>query len=240
MKKLKNIGKTLVLFSLALGFFACNDDDDGSAPFDIIGDVIVIKKLVDDESVYANSYIAYGNQPMSLAQVTTPSGEEIMLSPAGADQYTYAQSPGFDDYVPVEEIEMGNYMFDVINEDIPHQDVDLLVFEDIDYTTITLFETEVDMLTVEWDQNSMADAYMLRLVDDAGSVIFMSQLLGTQVERFVIDPNDPQGTWAQSPIAGQDYTFELLAYLFEEDATDSDYSFNVQEISITEEMVTWQ
>lgn len=238
MKRLKNIGKTLVLFSLALGFFACDDDDGNSAPFDIIGDVLVVKKLVGEEAMYANSYIAYGNQPMSLAQVTTPSGEEIMLSPAGSDNYTYAQSPGSDDYMP--EIEEGNYMFDVINEDIPHQDVDLLVFSNIDFTEITLFETDVDMLTVEWEENDMAEAYMLRMVDEQGAVIFMSQLLGTQVERFVIDPNDPQGTWAELPNSGEDYTFELLAYLFEEDATDSDYTFNVQEISITEEMFTWQ
>lgn len=238
MKRLKNIAKTLVLFSIALGFFACDDDDGNSVPFEIIGDVYVVKKTINDEVLFANTYIAYGNQPMSLAQVTTPGGEEIVLSPTSGYNNTYAQSPAIDEFT--DQVEEGNYMFDVINEDIPHQDIDLLVFDNIDFTTITTLEPDVDILTLEWEENEMAEAYLVRLLDESGTVLFMSQLLGTQVSRFVINPGDPNGTWNGTPAAGTDYIVELQAFLFEQDATNNDYTFHIQEMSITDDVVTWQ
>ncbi|WP_347839168.1 hypothetical protein [uncultured Draconibacterium sp.] len=238
MNKMKNLGKILTIVALATALFACSDDD-GGEPFEIIGDVFVIKRTMDDEVKYANSYAAWGNQPMSMAKVTTPLGAEITLSPASENSYTYAKEPTTSDYStawPVED----NYQFLVINEDITHQAVDLLDFDDIEFSTISSTGFVGTDLSVEWESNPLAEAYMIRLYNSNKQIAFHSQTLPTQMTRLDFGPGTASGSWSETPEAGKVYTLELLTFRFEDDATSSDAAFHIQEIAITETEVTWQ
>lgn len=238
MKKIKWIGKAVLMLSMALMYIACNDDESGSIPFEVLGDVYIIKKEMNGQSKYANIYYAYGNQPMSYAEVTTPGGMDIELIPASQQNNIWGISPDSSDFnVLVEE---GNYMFNVINEDIPHQATDLSELFDIDFTTITLLDMDNELLTLEWDANVDAEKYVIRLIDDSGDITFLSQLLEPQVGRFVINPGDPQGAWARTPVPGETFILELQALKFEDNSNENNYIYNIQTISITEELVTWQ
>ncbi len=238
MIKFQKITKLFMLF-LAMGIlFSCNDDNT-TASFDVVGDVFVTKRIIDDEVKFANSYYAYGNQAMTMAQVTTPVGTEIELNSTDNDGYTYGKTASTSDFtanVPEE----GNYAFDVIHEEIQHQAIDLLVFQNLDFTVINTASMENEILVIEWDDNQDAEVYMLRLISEDGNVIFNSTTLPSQTTRFEIDTNTGSGNWLDGyPNNGDTYTLELHAFVFDAEASDVDYTFNIQEVSITEEEVLW-
>ncbi len=238
MDTMKKLGKILTFLLIGAGFFACSDDDN-SAPFEIIGDVFVIKRTIGDEVKYANSYVAWGNQPMSHAEVTTPGGANLTLNPASDNLYTYAKEPGINDYFASAPVE-GNYQFLVINEDITHQSVDLLDFDDIAFTTLSSAEMVNGVLSVQWETNSIAEAYLIRLINVSGDVAFLSQTLPTQMTRLDIGANTASGSWSETPEAGNDYTVELMTFRFEDDAISSDAAYHIQEVAVTEQEITWE
>lgn len=238
MIKFQKIAKLLTLFLAAGILFSC-DDDPTVVPFDVIGDVFVTKRMIDEEAQFANSYYAYGNQAMTMAQVTTPDGTEIELNSVNADGYTFGKTASDTDFT-FDAPEEGNYAFDVIHEAIQHQAVDLLVFNDLDFTVISLAAMENSMLVVEWEENPDAEVYMLRLMSQEGEVVFNSPTLPSQTIRYEIDTNTGSGNWADGyPNNGDIYTLELHAFIFDEEATEADYTFNIQEVSISDEEVTW-
>ena len=239
MNRMKNFGKILTIFLIGTGIFACNDDDN-SAPFEVIGDVYVIKRTINDEVKYANSYVAWGNQPMSLAEVTTPQGIKITLDPADNALYTYAKEPNLDEYSTAAPVE-GNYQFQVINEDIPHQSVDLLDFDNMAFTTITSAEVTNQQLSVDWETNENAEAYVIRLIDEDGEIAFLSQTLPIQITSLQeIGIGTSTGAWQETPEVGDVYNLELLTFRFEDDANNSNITYHIQEIVITEQEITWQ
>jgi hypothetical protein len=239
MDTMMKIGKTLTILFLVAGLFACNDDDN-SVPFDVIGDVYVIKRTVNDEVKYANAYVAWGNQPMDHAEVTIPGGANISLDPANEIMNTYSKEPALDDYSSSAPVE-GNYQFLVRNEDIPHESTDLLDFDDIDFTTITLYEVDGQQLAIHWETNANAEAYVIRLINEAGDIAFLSQTLPVQMTSLQeIGVGTASGSWLETPEVGNVYNIELLTLRFEDDAISSNAAYHIQEIAVTEQEITWQ
>ena len=237
MKSLKRTGKIIVLLGIIIGFFAC-DDDDNTAAFEIIGDVYTIKKLEDNDVIFAKAYFAFGNQPMSLAQVTTPEGEEIMLEPLPGNDNVYSKEPGMNDFT--DEIpETGNYTFDVINEDIPHQAVDLLEFDFLDIPVIdtTYWNEATQTMSVEWDQLEDAESYLVKLSDLDGNIVYVGQLLASVNVKFEIDLST--GSWFSFAEPGTAYNVELHAFMYEAGSGNDDYMYNIQEISIGVKELIW-
>ncbi len=239
MDTMMKIGKTLTILLIVAGFFACNDDDN-SVPFEVIGDVFVIKRNINDEDNYATAYAAYGNQPMSHAEVTTPNAVNLTLDPLPENLSTYSKEPVLDEYSTSAPVE-GNYQFLVINEDITHQANDLLDFDNIVYTTITSAEVSNQLLAVHWETNDNADNYVIRLINEAGEMAFVSQLLPVQMTSLQeIGIGTANGSWQETPEVGNVYNIELLTIRYEDDAINSDAAYNFQEIAVTEQEITWQ
>lgn len=238
MIKFQKMKKLLVMF-LGIGILFSCDDDPNVAPFDVIGDVYITKKMINEEVKFANSYYAYGNQAITMAQVTTPDGTEIQLRAIGSDGYTFGKTATETDFT-IDIPDEGNYMFDVIHEEIQHQTVDLLVFNNLDFTVISSTDLANERLSVEWEENPDAEVYMLRLISQEGEIIFTSPTLPSQANRYEIETNTGSGSWAAGyPNNGDMYTLEMHAFIFDEEATETDYTFNIQEVSISEEEVTW-
>ncbi|SES82015.1 hypothetical protein SAMN05444285_102174 [Draconibacterium orientale] len=237
MDTMMKIGKTLTILFLVAGLFACNDDDN-SVPFEVIGDVYVIKRTVNDEVKYANAYVAWGNQPMSHAEVTVPGGANFTLNPASENQNIYAKEPTLAEYSTAAPVE-GNYQFLVINEDITHESTDLLDFDNIAFTPISSADIDNNILSVQWETNSAADGYQIRLINQSGDLAFSSVALPKQMVRFDIGTNTASGAWYETPVADNVYTIEFLTIRYEDDATSLDAVKNIQEIAVTEGEVTW-
>lgn len=237
MIKLQKITKPLILLLIITGFFSCNKDDNAK-PFEVIGDVYVSKKTIDGKMRYANTYVAWGTQPMTLAKVITPQGQEITLSALSAMKNTYAEEPSTNDYSTTPPVD-ANYQFLVIHEDISHQAADILKFDDIDTTTISSVEVANQILSIQWETNSDAEAYVVRLTNTSEELTFVSPLLSRAQKRLDISPSN-SGAWQETPVIGEDYTIELWGMKYE-DITDSDnLSYHIQEISISQNEVVWQ
>ena len=163
----------------------------------------------------------------------------MTLDPASDNLYTYAKEPGLNEYFASAPVE-GNYQFLVINEDITHQSVDLLDFDDIAFSTLSSYDVADGVLSVQWESNSVAEAYLIRLINQSGDVAFLSQTLPTQMTRLDIGANTASGSWSETPVAGNVYTIEFLTFRFEDDATSLDATKNIQEIAVTEQEVIWE
>lgn len=238
MNNLKHLWKTLIIVFIFAGLFACNDEPN-SVPFEVIGDVFVIKRTVNDEAKYAVAYAAHGNQPMSVAKVSLPQGAQITLSPTDEMMRTWEKIPTMEEYaniIPSEE----NYQFLVVNEDINHESTDLLVFDNIDTTVIKSVAFGDEGLSVEWESNPFGEGYRVLLINTAGQLAFRSvPLLEIQKQLIFYHPT-ASGTWHETPSAGKKYTVELHTYRYEDDATANEYEHQIQEINVSETEIVWQ
>jgi len=236
---IQKLGKYALLVVLATGMFACNKDDNTTS-FTVIGDVFVTKRLINDQEMFAKSYFAYGNDAMETAEVTTIDGDTYELEPTSSYENIYAKLPTASDYttdIPEEE----NYQFNVVNEGIPHQSTDLLLFDDLQFPVITEVSLENYVLSVDWETGDDAEAYIVQLINQSGSIVFSSQILSTQYTHFEIESTNISGTWATGyPVVGDTYTLELSAVIFDPEAGDVDYEFHIQEIAISENDITWE
>jgi len=227
-----------VLLTAAI-FVSCNDDDN-TADFTVIGDVFTTKKTINEEVQYARSYYAYGNQPMSAAKVTTPNASEITLTAANSIGNTWhkaASNGDFSTTVPTE----GNYQFDVLHEDVPHEAFDILKIEDLPFSTITTNTVENSTLTVEWEGSAESEGHTIRLLSTNDEIIYASQLLSSEAIKLIIDPSNSSGTWLDGyPNIGDTYKLELHAFLFDSEASDLDRTYNIEVIAISEDEVIWE
>jgi len=222
---------------VAFGLFSCGDDG-GTAPFSVIGDVIVIKRSVDGEMKYANSYYAWGTQPMQMAKVITPLGPEFNLDALSDKKNTYGKEPSLNEYsssVPTE----GNYMFLVMHEEISHEAVDLLTFDDIDTTAISSVTISNEIASVEWENNPDADNFVVRLTNTSGDLIFVSQTLSKEQRRLDFSPG-AYGAWQEAPVVGVDYIVEVLCIKYEDITNADDLAYHIQEISVAQQNTTWE
>ncbi len=240
MITLQKLGKYFVVLVLATGLFACNDDDN-TTTFTVIGDVYVTKRLIDEQEMFAKSYFVYGNQAMEVAKVTTPDAEVIDLEATNSYEDVFAKVPTSSDYT-TETPEEANYQFNVVNEGIPHQSIDKLVFDDLQLPVMTKDTMENHTLIVEWDTDDDVDAYMVQLINESGITIFSSQFLSNQVTHFEIESiTNEYGTWATGyPVEDDIYNLELLAITFDPEAGNADFRYHLQEIAIREKEITWK
>lgn len=230
------IGKGLVLAVFMLSILACNNDD-GTAPFEVIGDVYVSKKMMGDEMVYAKSYYAYANQPMLAAIVSSVSSDDIDLMEVDNDPRTFGLNEEFTTNMPVE----APYKFTVSHQDVPHETTDLLVFDDIDLPVISSVVTEPGTIELTWEAGANGEIHSVRLLNSSGEVVFVSSLLSNDVVTLVIDPASGSENWVSGyPNDGDTYTLELHGILVEEEADNSNFLYNLQEIAIAQSEVVWE
>lgn len=232
----QKIGKLLILLFILGGFVSCNDDKQETAPFEVTGEAIMIKRMINDQVMYARTYYAYGNQPMTSGEVILPEGGTLPLTASDNTKRTWENTPSFDDFsttVP----EVGMFDFTVTNEDIEHTVFDVLDFNDLGFPTIDSLKNNIGSIRVEWQQVEAAQAYLVLMVDENYESVFIGQLLTTDRNTYEIAPDS--GVWSKSPVNGQIYIVEVHAFAFEDSATNQDYLYNADEIAIATGSIVW-
>lgn len=237
MNKLQKFAKLLFLFVIVTGVISC-DKNEAIITFEVIGDVFISKRLINDEEHFAHVYYAYGNQRISSATVTPQGGEEIELSPLDAPEYTYGIQPTMDDF-STEFPGIGTFDFKVVNEGIEHTTSDVLLFDNLDipYIDTVEFKPVGQTIMVEWETVSSAQSYIIKMTKENGDILFVGQLLNDQATAYEIDSN--LGSWFEVPQYGTTYNVEVHAYLYDADAEYSDYMYRIQENSIGEKDIIW-
>lgn len=233
---IQNISKVLILALAVTGFISCSDDE--PVPFEVKGDVYLVTRLANDDLIFAMTYFAYGTQSMATAKVTSPESEEIELEALSNNKKIYAIEPTLADFSSDPGAE-GNYVFDVIHEDISYQISDEVTYDIIDIPIIdtTYFDSFNQALSVEWTPDGTANHYKVRMTELDGELVFESRLLGASVEQYVIQENE--GSWFKYLQSGKEYMVELHIILYEPLASNDDYLYNIQEVSIGTQVASW-
>lgn len=234
MITIQKIGKLLMMFLIVAGMASCNDDE--TEPFTAYGEVLTIKKLVNDTVNYARAYYVYGNYPMSSATVTLPEGGTMDLTSYESNKQTYYEEPAAADYSK-DAPEFGDFSFTVVNEGIEHTLAETTEMGTLEITEVTV-TTGSGIITVKWDKVTDADNYVVRLKDDEGAIAFVGTSLSNSAVTFQIAAGT--GTFAQQLVSGDTYTLELQAIQYESTATASDYWHNIEEISIASQDFVWE
>ncbi len=234
MKNMKKFGPLFIMILVLIGVTSCNDEN--TEAFEVKGDAIIIKRMLTGEDTYASALYVYGNYQMSDVSVITPDEQTITLTAADENQRAYLKEPGIADF-STEVPATGLYSFYVTNEDIEHSTTDVLEFNDIGYATITEASYDGGTIMVEWESVDEASNYMVKLVDEDFTTIFTGYLLTSSANIFQIQSST--GTWNSTPTAGGTYFVEVHAFEYDTEATSSDYTYNINEISIATETVVW-
>lgn len=239
MIKIQKISKAFILLLAVAGLFSCNDDDT-TAPFDVIGDVFITKKMIGDEEQFAASYYAYGTQPMTDAKVSTPDAEEFDLDAATGSTSTWIKVAEEDDFIN-ELPTLGTYTFTVTHEAVEHETTDDVIYNDLKFTEITNKEMVSDILSLEWEAGPGAEGHMVRLINETGDIVFGSAFIPEQGTQLEIGVNTGTGSWLSGyPNTGDTYAIELHAFSFESGVADDQKTFHIQGIAITDDSVTWE
>lgn len=237
MVTIQKIGKLFILFLIVAGLASCNDDEN-VAPFQVIGEAVIVKRVINQETQYARYFYAYGNQPMASAEVDLPEGGSITLSAADQTEYTYYDLPelaDFTDTVPP----VGQFEFTVLNQGIEHFDTETLEFNDLAIPVIDSVSYSNQTVYVGWElpDSDEPDNYLVRLVDGENNIVFSGVLLPNTSEKYVIAASS--NGWLETP-EQKAYKVELYAYKYEDGFSGNDVLYNVNDISIASTDVVWE
>ncbi|WP_167610929.1 hypothetical protein [Maribellus sediminis] len=228
MITIQKIGKLFILFVVAAGLASCGDDTE-TAAFTGVGDVMVIKRKLQDETRYARSYAAYANHPMTSAVVSLPEGGTLTLESELGNKQTYYQEPSIGDF-SVQVPELGLFDFTVVNEDIEHVFNENAAYNDLDFVSIDTVSVNNGTVHIEWQLISEAGAYRVRMVDENYDQIFSGDLLGKNNKIYEFLPTQAE--------TGKTYKIEVFAFSFEAGSAD-DPLRNIEEISISSTEIVW-
>lgn len=231
----QKIGKLLILLFVLGGFASCNDKQE-TAPFEVTGEVIMVKRMLNDQVKYARTFFAYGNQPMSSAEVTLAEGGTIQLTAADDTKRTWQKTPTIADFSTTMP-NTGLFDFTVVNEDIEHVTTDMLVVNDLGFPTIDSLSYNSGTIHVEWQDVAAAQGYLVRMVDENYESVFVGQLLNTSYNTYEIA--NGSGVWNKTPEDGKTYMVEVHAFVFEEGSTNENYLYNADELTIASHDIIW-
>ncbi len=237
MTTIQKIGKLFLIILLVSGLASCDDDDD-LGEFNYYGDVVLAKRMLDDTIKYAPMYYAYGNRTITSAEVELPDGETISLSASSYSTATFYDLPDISDY-STSTPDFGEYTFTLENEGIEYTTTDTLVNNSLDIPVIDSVSFSYDELYVEWElpDDNEPDSYLVRMVDEDYETVFTGVLMNNTVYAYII--SSASGTFDQTPVDGETYMVEVQAFQYEDDASSSNYLYNVNNMAIATEEVIW-
>ncbi len=241
MTKMEQFRKFGFFFLMALGLASCNSSTD--SPFEADADVFFTRKIVDGDTITGISSYVYANKSIVTATLTLPNeGGVISLSASETSSLTFQYESSIDEYTSGAPI-TGNYVIDVTGEDgITAQIWDVQEFAGLGFPELdTMFFDDLSAsLNVSWDTVSNVQNYVVRLYSTDGNLIFNGPLLDSSIQEYQISYINSTGSWLVEPLAGETYTMSIQSFMFDAEATDYDFYYNIQEISSQDYTIVWQ
>lgn len=240
MRKMKVYRNAAIALLMTVMFTACMNDPD--PVFDIMGDVFVTKKIINDEIKYAPNYFVYSNIGMNSAKVTLPNGGGTVDLEGTTGGLTYKKEAVDSDY-SLEMPDEGNYLFEAVStKDETLQVGDELQLYDLEIPVVDSIEfLNTSTMQVSWNSVSGADGYFLKIVDANGDDVFLSLSLDANAHDYtILEGSEASGNWKQSIAIGQTYTLQINAFSYDADAYQSNSVYNIQEVAIGQTAFTWE
>lgn len=240
MRDLKKITKAVFLVGCIVILTSCIEDDLAESLI-VYPDAFTIKKMINDEPAYGVAFYAFGNQFLSTATATQMggSGEKIQLVQSPQSIFTLEKIPQDMDFKPYPPVS-AEYLFQIVAESGGMaEDIDFLNPQDIDIPTIVKaeFTDNNKLFELKWTAVDGVDGYNIKFVNADGLNIYSGPSLNSDVSSVSV--NTLVGNWFEAPIAGETYSVNVVAFAYESNANESNYGYNMEEISIAEIEVTW-
>jgi len=242
MKTKKMIWKSLAAIVMgSVVLTSCIDDPDPVA-LDATPDVFVQKIVRDSVEMYGIVFWVLGNKALDSVTVEGPDDTVWNLEedPSGNRVFSlYPEDEDYADSIPV----AGDYTFTIKSTQTDEAALtrkDKLEEDELAAVVIDSTEFKNSKLGIYWQEVDDADAYYVRLFDDADKLLFMSSLLDDDETDYAFGVSDTG--WASSGDKaqnGEDYRVEVMAILYESGSTSNNRDYNIQFISIGSTEITW-
>jgi hypothetical protein len=239
MKAKRILNFTLLALLTASALVSCNDSEE---KLEVLTDVYAVNKKFGTEVKSATAYFAYANQNILSAEVTLPNnGGKVELESFPGSIYTLAKEPKDTDFKTTAPDE-GSYAFTIKggNGEIL-QIPDILSYDGLSIPQFTKvkFSGSPTVLEIEWINITDADGYVIKIFDLSGNLVFNGYTIKSGVNKYNITETSVSGYWSKTPTTGESYLLQLNAFSNEPDASDSNYIYNISEISIGETQIKW-
>lgn len=243
MKRPEILKFSVIMLSVAaILFTGCNKEENNE--FNVNTDVIFLHKIIGNDTVTGVAYYAHANQGISEAAVAIPEGGgTIELEQHPNSSYTYYKEPTDEDYISEESVSAGSYVFNVVSNEGESlevsdiQEMDNLGFAQLDSTA---FDETQKYYYFDWEEVEGAQSYVAILLDSEGEVIFTGYPVDNEAPVYFLSTHYDFGTWDSQPQKGETYTLRIQSYKYDPDATNNDYVYNIQEISIADYPLVWE
>jgi hypothetical protein len=240
MKKKNSILKLFTLISVSLVLFSCLDDPEPVA-LDFVPDVFVQKVTDNGQELYAPAFLVFGNKALESGTLEGPSGGNWTLENDSADSRILNLLPEDEDFTATMP-ETGTYSFTVTStqtDEAPVTLTDILEDAELDAVVIDTTEFNNSEMTTSWQSVSGTDMFLLRLYDESGQLIYISDQITANQTDYTVRNFD--GNWLSSnmPEDGESYVVELLAILYEQGTSSGNMQYNIQFISIGTSEIVW-
>lgn len=243
MKRRKTLNFSVIVLSVAAIFFAGCQNEENDV-FNVNPDVIFLHKVINNDTVTGVAYYAHGSQGITEAVVTLPDdGGTVQLGEHPNSTYTFYLEPTDEDYSDEENFPSGNYVFNVMSADgesleiTDLQEKDNLGFAQLDSTG---FDNVQKVYYFDWEEVDGAQSYVALLLNSEGEVIFTSYPIDDESPVYYLSTYYDFGAWDSHPQKDENYTLRIQSYIYDADATNSDYVYNIQEISIADYPLVWE
>ncbi len=237
MKKLISpiLKTTAILFICSL-LNSCNKNDNSITAY---ADVFVQKKLDDGITKYSKVCYITAFSPLNSASVNLPDNTDMDLNAYKSDYYflNESNSTQYEESFPL----TGTYLFKAIydGEQI-FEASDILESEELEFPVFVEanYDNDNERVYLAWDSVPNTDGYIIRLFEQNGEVIFNSPMLTNDSNEYYFGLGT-SSTWYATPCANTSYNLAVIAVLFDDDATNTNFSYNIQCHSTTETEIIW-
>jgi hypothetical protein len=233
---MKNIFLTFLITILLI---SCNNSDE---EFDVTSDVYSVNKKFGEEVKSAVAYYAYSSQNLASGTVTLPenSGTIDLEYYPGAIK-TLAKEPKDSDF-STETPVSGKYKFTITGSNGGKvEQTDSLAYMNLGIPEFTKlhFDGNPVSLELEWNLISDAQGYVVKMFDLERKLIFTGFTLNGNVKNYIINSSSGTGYWSGTVSTLQQYIVQINAIAYDSEATNDDYLYNVNEVSVGESQITW-
>ena len=235
--KISFIGAFLLL-PVTFIFTSCEDEKEIDVVFEGYADMYIQQKMVDNQTLFAPYYLVIANTTINSAMVETPNGETAELEPY---EYltTYIKEPTENEFT-TSVMQTGTYRFTgTYGENEPFTITDIFDGRVIGFPQIDSvgYDNTDYSIYVSWELVGGADLYKVKLLSQAGEVVFSGIELTSESNAFKLNM-DTEG-WVTEPYTGDVLTLQLHAFVFDGDAGDDNWYYNIECDSYSETQVVW-
>jgi hypothetical protein len=235
MIKKSSILKFVFFISVLMSFYSCLKDDTQLTAY---GDVLIKSVQSGDSTFYGLYYYVYSYDKMANATVYREGVNTKITLDSIDGRYTFIHDPDFVEYTTSKPIR-AKYIYNVVFENGEQfETFDILDSASLRPVVIKecKFDQEEGKLIIDWEENSLADQYIVNLENEKNEIVFQCDAMSANQTYLCIYLSSYGWLANKQPSGGEKFKVVITAYQYETVPS----VFDLQSISVSEsEFVEW-